>query len=293
MKRKLDVVRRAFAIGMAAFGFYAPSICANEPTEHFDPKINAWAEGSILSLDVDAGKFSIRGSKKPYATAYARMMQDIYEKTKNLAGEKRERTIADTRAAWQGKLDAASKEPTPKESDFTFNLPPKTSSVYVFHEESNYGKDLKKEVPAERPNSNLSENEAAALKTLKDFKVGESIVVGYESGLVYNTAYTIIRIDSAKGAAWTPTPAPGVDGNPAAPQGVNPADQETAKKIQKEIENDKTLSAAARNVTVLSQDGKVTLEGAVQSEEEKKSIEAKAAAIAGADHVKNNLKVAK
>lgn len=55
---------------------------------------------------------------------------------------------------------------------------------------------------------------------------------------------------------------------------------------------DKSLSTYAHNVKVISQNGMVTLKGPVKSEEEKQAIEAKAAQIAGADKVTNQLEVA-
>jgi osmotically-inducible protein OsmY len=58
------------------------------------------------------------------------------------------------------------------------------------------------------------------------------------------------------------------------------------------VVKDKSLSTYAHNVKVISQNGMVTLKGPVKSEEEKQAIEAKAAQIAGADKVTNQLEVA-
>jgi hyperosmotically inducible protein len=54
---------------------------------------------------------------------------------------------------------------------------------------------------------------------------------------------------------------------------------------------DKSLSAYAHNVKVISQKGMVTLRGPVRSDEEKSTVEAKAAEIAGKDNVTNQLEV--
>ena len=56
--------------------------------------------------------------------------------------------------------------------------------------------------------------------------------------------------------------------------------------------DDKSLSTYAHNVKIISQDGMVTLKGPVRSDEEKKTIEAKAAEIAGSGNVKNQMSVA-
>lgn len=69
------------------------------------------------------------------------------------------------------------------------------------------------------------------------------------------------------------------------------ADREMAQKIRQSIVDDKSLSTYGHNVKVIVRSGTVILKGPVQSEEEKKSIESKAAEIAGATNVKNKLTV--
>jgi osmotically-inducible protein OsmY len=68
-------------------------------------------------------------------------------------------------------------------------------------------------------------------------------------------------------------------------------DRELAQKIRQSIVSDKSLSTYGHNVEVIVRNGMVTLKGPVQSEEEKKSIESKAADVAGADKVTNKLTV--
>jgi hyperosmotically inducible periplasmic protein len=75
-------------------------------------------------------------------------------------------------------------------------------------------------------------------------------------------------------------------------QKMNPADRDTTKQIRSAIMKDKSLSTYAHNIKVITRDGKVTLKGPVRSEDEKASIEAKAASVAGADNVTNELTVA-
>jgi Predicted periplasmic or secreted lipoprotein len=65
----------------------------------------------------------------------------------------------------------------------------------------------------------------------------------------------------------------------------------TAQKIRKSIVGDKSLSTYGHNVKVIVRSGVVTLKGPVQSEDEKKNIGAKAADVAGADKVQNELTV--
>jgi hyperosmotically inducible protein len=74
-------------------------------------------------------------------------------------------------------------------------------------------------------------------------------------------------------------------------QKMNPADRETTKKIRAAIHDDKSLSTYASNIKVITRDGKVTLKGPVRTEEEKNSIAAKAAAVAGDGSVTNEIEV--
>jgi hyperosmotically inducible protein len=75
-------------------------------------------------------------------------------------------------------------------------------------------------------------------------------------------------------------------------QKMNPADRQTSQQIRSAIVKDKTLSTYSHNIKIITQNGKVTLKGPVRSDEEKSNIEAKAAAIAGADNVTDLLTVA-
>jgi hyperosmotically inducible protein len=71
----------------------------------------------------------------------------------------------------------------------------------------------------------------------------------------------------------------------------NASDRELMQKIRKSVVSDKSLSRSAHNVKIIAENGKVTLKGPVRSEEEKKSIEAKANEIAGSGNVTNELTV--
>ena len=70
------------------------------------------------------------------------------------------------------------------------------------------------------------------------------------------------------------------------------ADRDLTQKIRKSVMDDKTLSSYAHNVKIITQGGQVTLKGPVRTEEEKRTVEAKAAELAGADHVVNEITIA-
>lgn len=64
-------------------------------------------------------------------------------------------------------------------------------------------------------------------------------------------------------------------------QKMNAEDRELTQKIRKSVIADKSLSTYAHNVKIISQNGMVTLKGPVRSEDEKKSVVAKAVEVAG------------
>lgn len=74
-------------------------------------------------------------------------------------------------------------------------------------------------------------------------------------------------------------------------QGLSAADRKTTQAIRKAVTADETLSLYARNVKIITRGGLVTLRGPVKTAEEKRSIEEKAAAVAGAANVTNELTV--
>lgn len=72
----------------------------------------------------------------------------------------------------------------------------------------------------------------------------------------------------------------------------NTTDLELTKKIRSSIMADKSLSTNAHNIKIVSQNGTVTLKGPVKSDAEKKTVLAKAIAVAGsADKVSDEISV--
>ena len=70
----------------------------------------------------------------------------------------------------------------------------------------------------------------------------------------------------------------------------NPADLETTQAIRKAVMADGALSATAKNVKIVTENGVVTLRGVVKTEAEKKAIEAKARSV-GTKRVDNQIDV--
>ena len=74
-------------------------------------------------------------------------------------------------------------------------------------------------------------------------------------------------------------------------QKENRSDRDITQQIRQSLMKDKSLSTYAHNVKIITQNGQVTLKGPVRSEEEKKSVEAKATEVAGENKVTSQLAV--
>lgn len=69
------------------------------------------------------------------------------------------------------------------------------------------------------------------------------------------------------------------------------SDRDITQQIRQSIMKDKSLSTYAHNVKIVTQNGQVTLEGPVRSEDEKRAIEDKATQVAGEGKVTSELNV--
>lgn len=75
-------------------------------------------------------------------------------------------------------------------------------------------------------------------------------------------------------------------------QAENPADRQITQEIRQKITGDDSMSVNARNVKIVTSQGKVTLRGPVNNEQEKQAIEKFAAEVAGgADKVTSEIEV--
>ena len=74
-------------------------------------------------------------------------------------------------------------------------------------------------------------------------------------------------------------------------QGTSPADREITQKIRKALIDSSGYSATAKNVKIITLNGKVTLRGPVMTEAEKTGIVTIAKGIAGEGNVDDQLEV--
>jgi hyperosmotically inducible periplasmic protein len=74
-------------------------------------------------------------------------------------------------------------------------------------------------------------------------------------------------------------------------QKENRSDRDITQQIRQAIMKDKSLSTYAHNVKIITQNGQVTLKGPVRSEDEKKTVKAKATEVAGENRVTSELDI--
>ena len=316
----IELKRLLAALIVAMAMFSISSVFAaldDETTSHsvsaearFNDKINTWVDGTILSVDAGAGTFGVHGAKRPYASAYAKMLTEIHTKTAKLAAADRHTKALEIRTAWRDKLAAAQKETFDKDSDFTFHLPGKETVISSFDESRYYGKELQDSEVGART---VTDREVFATIALKDLHIGDHVVVGYESGILSNSAYAVINARYAdfpnrvRNQAENAVPAkePVAADNTAVnvrdrnkdeltadQQKQNSADIEITRNIRRAIVKDDTLSTYAHNIKIITQDGAVTLKGPVRSAAEKAEVEKQATAVAGEGHVTSQVAVA-
>jgi osmotically-inducible protein OsmY len=77
----------------------------------------------------------------------------------------------------------------------------------------------------------------------------------------------------------------------ASDQSGNEADRKITQQIRQAVTKDDSLSTSAQNVTIVTQDGKVTLRGTVKSDSEKQKIAEKAKQVSGVKNVENLITV--
>jgi len=76
-------------------------------------------------------------------------------------------------------------------------------------------------------------------------------------------------------------------------QKENQTDLQITQRIRKAVVGDGSLSFTAKNVKIITANGKVTLRGPVKSDEERGAIEAAAVRVAGAGNVDDQIEVKK
>lgn len=107
-----------------------------------------------------------------------------------------------------------------------------------------------------------------------------------------------ITYTSRELSAWAQEPDQAEADKTAKPKGTeaieqrqSTKDRELSRRIRRAIITDKSLSTYAQNIKIVVHDGAVTLSGLVPSERERDSVKTKAAQLAGAGNVKDEMSV--
>ncbi|MGH7846522.1 MAG: BON domain-containing protein [Candidatus Binatia bacterium] len=77
----------------------------------------------------------------------------------------------------------------------------------------------------------------------------------------------------------------------ASDQSENEADRKITQQVRQAVTKDDSLSTSAQNVTIVTQNGKVTLRGTVKSQGEKQKIADKAQQVSGVKNVDNQITI--
>lgn len=302
------------AVALAAAFVMPPMFAADEPAPkhaatHFDANIDTWAEGAVMAIDADGGTLTVRGVKRPYATAYAGMLKEIHAELSKLPQDQRPAKEAEIRSKWAKSLaDARATETASSDGDFTFYLPKEKDRIAFFNESFYYDREATKPSDVK-----VTESERQAMIAFKDLKVGDRVSVGYDAGVVYNTAHVVVKVREASSDAQKPVKASLQTNEPNTTTTTETkskvaqvtddtkakvsaaskldADTENMRQIRKALVADDTLSVKAKNTNILVENGTFTLKGTVDSEVEKIAVEKKAAAVVGQDRVINQLEV--
>ena len=102
---------------------------------------------------------------------------------------------------------------------------------------------------------------------------------------------SVTAYDPGEARGKTESSASRTRGVTADDQGLSEADRKTTQAIRKALTVDEALSVYAKNVKIITRDGKVTLRGPVRTVKEKESVAFKAMAIAGEGNVTNEITV--
>lgn len=152
----------------------------------FDRKVTNWIEGTVGSIG-DA-QFTVNKTQTFFAAKYAKMLQEINEKTTNFAPNESARMASEIRARWRKELEAVEDEKM-IEQEMTFLLPQQSGGLHVLDESRLY---TRKAVAS----SNDVADSYGKLGNWGDVKVGDRVVVGYQAQGSNNNALVVIRVST-------------------------------------------------------------------------------------------------
>ena len=138
--------------------------------------------------------------------------------------------------------------------------------------------------PQSRPAASTGTDTATAVDTMVPPSTGNATALPTQSppSAAYEADNSRVNARDRSGATLTPMD-----------QGSSEADRKTTQQIRQAVVGDSSLSFTAKNVKIITINGKVTLRGSVKSDDERMKVAAAARKIAGDAQVENFLEVSK
>jgi hypothetical protein len=155
----------------------------------FDRKVTNWVEGTITSIGDK--QFAMNKTQSFFAAKYAKMLNDINEKTTNFAPAEAARKAAEIRARWR--TDIAAMDDPISEKEMAFLLPQQSGGLHVIDESGLYTREA---VSTSGDSRQTSTDAYGKVSKWEDVKVGDRIVVGYQESTENRNALVVIRVTS-------------------------------------------------------------------------------------------------
>lgn len=155
----------------------APRAATND-TNYYDNSANAYAEGTVSSVDAD-GRVTLRGYESPYANSYSSYHREYY----SIPESQRESRAKEMREKYKDRLTYS--EYKDKERDYNFSVAT-PGKFTVYDESSRYGRS-----------SDTWNYSAPRTSHYNEIKTGDRVVVGYDSKNP-GSARSMYRVEAPK-----------------------------------------------------------------------------------------------
>ncbi len=156
----------------------------------FDRKVTHWVEGTVASIG-DA-QFAVNKTQSFFAAKYAKMLQEINEKTTNFSPAESARMASEIRTRWRQELQTVENEKS-LDQEIVFLLPQQSGGLHVLDESRLYTR--KQLADAGVASENVADS-YGKLGNWGDVKVGDRIVVGFQSQGENRNALVVIRVSA-------------------------------------------------------------------------------------------------
>ncbi|MBI4862124.1 MAG: hypothetical protein HY815_17990 [Candidatus Riflebacteria bacterium] len=176
-------------------------------TPQFHANIDRWCRGEITDVDVNQKVITLRGTEMSFATETSKMLREIHGATQDISDAAKKKEKEDSiRQEWKARLDKAAAASAGEASELRVHVPG-SGTMSILEESEIAGVDfLRRELdtaraPGAAPGSGTlgapvvgGPEKPSGGYTLADLKVGDQVLVGYDSGVFSNDAYVVVRL---------------------------------------------------------------------------------------------------